>query len=188
MNEAASSIYTKTGDDGTTGRLFGGRLAKDDLVIEACGDVDEAVAALGLARAALGADAELAGMVLAAQRQLFVVAVDLRANPRARNRLTPGVSQVGPDMIDDLERTIDTLVAERPLRPVFIVPGATGASSAIDVARAVIRRAERHVLGAQRAGHAVSAQVTIFLNRVSDLLYVLARRAAGAAEEAPSHG
>lgn len=101
MNEAASSIYTKTGDDGTTGRLFGGRLAKDDLVIEAYVDVDvdEAVAALGLARAALGADAELAGMVLAAQRQLFVVAADLRANPRARNRLTPGVSQVGPDMI-----------------------------------------------------------------------------------------
>lgn len=186
MTGEASSIYTKTGDDGTTGRLFGGRVGKDDTVMDACGDVDEAVAALGVARDALE-DPEMAELVLRLQRHLFVVAADLMTNPRARDRLTEGVSQVGAGMVDEVERTIDRLVTDRPLRPVFIVPGATRASAALDLARTVARRAERHTIGAAREGATVSDHVLIYLNRLSDLLYVLARHAAGDAEEPPSH-
>jgi cob(I)alamin adenosyltransferase len=185
--QRASTIYTKTGDDGTTGRLFGGRVTKDDLLIEACGDVDETVAALGVAREALQDNPELSDLVLDLQRHLFVVAADLTANPRARHRLTQGVSLVVPTMTDDLERVIDRLTALQPLRPVFIVPGGTRASAAVDLARTVARRAERHVIRVRASGHTVSPDLVAYLNRLSDLLYVLARRVAGAAEEPVSH-
>ncbi|NLG21904.1 MAG: cob(I)yrinic acid a,c-diamide adenosyltransferase [Actinomycetales bacterium] len=196
MSGEASAIYTKTGDDGTTGRLFGGRVGKDDALVEACGDTDEAVAVLGAARQALRdgdsvegtvGDTELADLVLRLQRELFVVGADLMTNPRARDRGTPGQSQVSPDMVDLLERTIDDLVARRPLQPVFIVPGATRASVALDVARTVVRRAERHTIAAARAGAVVSDHVIVYLNRLSDLLFVLARHAAGEVQEPPSH-
>ena len=187
MSQPASTIYTKTGDDGTTGRLFGGRITKDDLLIEACGDVDETVAALGVAREALQDDPELSDLVLDLQRHLFVVAADLSANPHARHLLTQEVSLVVATMTDDLERRIDQLTAEQALRPVFIVPGATRASAAVDLSRTVARRAERHLIRARAAGHTVSPQVVAYLNRLSDLLYVLARRTAGPAEEPVSH-
>ncbi len=189
---AASAIYTKTGDDGSTGRLFGGRVGKDDALVEATGDTDEAVAVLGGARQALHEESdprlvELAELVLRLQRELFVVGADLMTNPRARERATAGQSRVNRDMIDQLERTIDDLVAERPLRPVFIVPGATRASVHLDVARTVVRRAERHAIAAARAGAEVADEVLVYLNRLSDLLFVLARQAAGEVEEQPSH-
>lgn len=190
MTGEASSIYTKTGDDGTTGRLFGGRVGKDDVLVEACGDVDEAISMLGAAREALrndDGDQARAALVLHLQRQLFVVGADLMTNPRARDRATPGVSQVGAEMVEEVERTIDDLVAQRPLRPVFIVPGATRASVALDLGRTVVRRAERHTIRAARAGEAVSDDVVVYLNRLSDLLFVLARHAAGEVDEPPSH-
>lgn len=189
VSGAASTIYTKTGDDGTTGRLFGGRVGKDDALVEACGDTDEAVAVLGSARRALHEDGqlELSQLVQRLLRELFVVGADLMTNPRARDRAAPGLSRVTPDMVDALERAIDDLVARRPLKPVFIVPGATRASAAIDVARAVVRRAERHTIRAARAGADVSDQVVVYLNRLSDLLFVLARHAAGEVDEPPSH-
>lgn len=190
MSSDASHIYTKTGDDGTTGRLFGGRVGKDDVLIEACGDIDETVAALGVARAELDEDArgelDLAGLILSTQRRLFVVAADLMANPHARDRLQPGVSLVVAADVAALEAAIDELVAAHPLRPVFIVPGSTRASAALDLARGVARRAERHTVAAARAGHLVSDPVLLVLNRLSDLLYVMARACAGNAE-APSH-
>lgn len=190
MSGEASAIYTKTGDDGTTGRLFGGRVGKDDLLVEACGDTDEAVAVLGGARQALrdeDGDTELTELVLRLQRELFVLGADLMSNPRARDRATPGQSQVSAEMVDALERTIDDLTARRPLRPVFIVPGATRSSVALDVARTVVRRAERHTIRAARGGAEVSDQVVVYLNRLSDLLFVLGRHAAGEVEEPPSH-
>ena len=183
MSEPASTIYTKTGDDGTTGRLFGGRVTKDDLLIEACGDVDETVAALGVAREALQDNPGLSDLVLDLQRHLFVVAADLSANPSAHHRLTPEVSLVVATMTDDLDRMIGRL----PLRPVFIVPGVTRASASMGLARTVARRAERHLIRARAAGHIVSPEVVAYLNRLSDLLYVLARRVAGTAEEPVSH-
>lgn len=192
MSSNASRIYTKTGDDGTTGRLFGGRIGKDDTLVEACGDIDEAVGALGVARAELlsgaaGTDpAVLADIVLRTQRQLFVVAADLMANPRSRDRLEPGISLTTPDVVTEVEHAIDELTAAHPLRPVFIVPGSSKASATLDLARGVLRRAERHTVAAARAGHEVSDPVLLTLNRMSDLLYVLARAAAGDAET-PSH-
>src|SRR5579885_2955558 len=117
-------IYTKTGDDGTTGLLYGSRIRKSDELVEAYGDVDEAVAVLGLARAVCPSPT-IAETLLQLQRELFVVAADLAANPRQRHRLVPGQSRVTAEMVVALERTIDELVAEHPLQPVFVVPGTT---------------------------------------------------------------
>ena len=176
-------IYTKTGDDGTTGLLYGGRVPKDDLVTEAYGTTDEAVAILGLARS-LTEDPAMQADLLALQRELFVVGADLATNPRERKKLDPEVSLVTERMVKRLERRIDDLVEERPLPQVFIVPGANPASAAIDVARAVIRRAERDVVALEHAQREVNPDVRRYLNRLSDLLFVLARWQAGEAEPA----
>src|SRR5699024_5199409 len=122
MGSDASRIYTKTGDDGTTGRLFGGRIGKDDPLVDACGDIDEAIGALGQGRAELAADpdaTDLAALTLATQRQLFVVAADLMANPHQREELQPGISLVDDDLVARIEQDIDDLVEQHPLKPVF---------------------------------------------------------------------
>lgn len=181
-----TKIYTKTGDDGSTGLLFGGRVSKGDALVDAYGDIDEAVSALGVARVAC-ADAEVAALVLRLQRGLFVAAADLAANPRRREQLEPGLSRVEPELVDEVEQAIDRLVAARPLRPVFVVPGADPTSAALDLARAVVRRAERHTVRAAAEGHHVSPLVVAYLNRLGDLVYVLARGAAGDGEEPASH-
>lgn len=172
-------IYTKTGDDGTTGLLFGGRVSKADPVPEACGTVDEAVALLGLARA-MGAPEDLD--LLDLQRQLFVVGADLATNPTERSKLRPAVSLVTEDMVEDLEARIDRLVSASPLPVAFVVPGANPASAVLDVARAVIRRAERRVVKLRERGAHVNDAVPRYLNRLSDLLFVLARAGSGGDE------
>ncbi|HZL02717.1 MAG TPA: cob(I)yrinic acid a,c-diamide adenosyltransferase [Cellulomonas sp.] len=178
-------IYTQTGDDGSTDVFLGGRVSKGGELVDAYGDVDEAVAALGVARS-MCTEPLLAELLLALQRDLFVAAADLAANPDKRERLTGGVSLVTADMVARLEEHIDRLVAERPLRPVFIVPGATPTGAAIDHARTVVRRAERQVVRAQDHGQTVNPEVVRYLNRLSDLAFVLARHAAGEAEEPAS--
>lgn len=183
-------IYTKLGDDGSTGMLFGGRISKADLRIDTIGSVDETVAMLGLARGS-EIDPGLAQIVLRVQRDLFVVGADLIAQPKARDRLVAGVSLVTPEMVTQIEELIDQLIAEQPLRPVFVVPGANQASAALDVARAQVRTAERRLVAlrvaigpADDADSPVNPHVAVYLNRVSDLLFVLARRAAGDDEPA----
>ncbi|SEF00801.1 cob(I)yrinic acid a,c-diamide adenosyltransferase [Ruania alba] len=176
-------IYTRTGDDGSTGRLYGGRIAKTDPVMDTGGDVDEVVALLGVARAEQAGEPELAEVILRLQRELFVLGADIAANPDRRHKLDPGVSLVTEEMVTGLEELIDDLVAARPLKPVFVVPGATAQGAALDHARAVARRAERHALAAREAGGQVSDAVGRYLNRLSDLLFVLARHAAGETEE-----
>jgi cob(I)alamin adenosyltransferase len=176
-------IYTKTGDDGTTGLLYGGRVSKSDPVPEAVGSVDELVAALGLARALSGGtprSEELLGI----QRQLFVVGADLGTNPAERDRLEPGISLVTPEMARGLEAWIDELVASHPLPNVFVVPGANPVSATLDVARSAARRAERRAVELRATGAPVTAAVLVYLNRLSDLLFVLARIEAGEAEPA----
>jgi cob(I)alamin adenosyltransferase len=176
-------IYTKTGDDGTTGLLYGGRIAKNDLVTDAYGTTDEAVAVLGLARS-LCEDETFSADLLTLQRELFVVGADLATNPGARDRLEPEVSLVTDKMVARLEHRIDDLVAQRPLPDAFVVPGANPTSAALDVARSVVRRAERHVVALTSSGREVNAEVGRYLNRLSDLLFVLARWQAGESEPA----
>ena len=177
-------IYTRTGDDGTTGLLYGGRVSKGDPVTEAYGSVDEAVAALGLARS-LCDDAELAELILRLQRELFVVGADLATNPQERRKLTPEVSLVTGQMVEALEHLIDETVDEYPLPQEFIVPGANPTSAALDLARTAVRRAERRSVEAHDGGLVVTDEVLRYLNRLSDLLFTVARRAAGPGE-APS--
>ena len=180
-----SRIYTKTGDDGTTGLLYGGRVSKGDELVDAYGDIDEAVAALGAARAAL--EPRLARIVLRLQREMFAAAADLAASPRQRRRLVPGISLVTAEMTAGVEQLIDDLVAESPPRPVFVVPGATQAGALLDLGRAVVRRAERHAVRARSSGRPVADEVLRYLNRLSDLLFVLARHAADGTLEPVSH-
>ena len=174
-------IYTKRGDDGTTGLLYGGRVSKADPATEAYGTTDEAVAVLGLARA-LSDDAGLKDEILGLQRELFVVGADLATNPKERAKLEPGVSLVTAEMVKRLEARIDELVAEHPLPNEFIVPGANPVSAALDMARSVVRRAERAVVDFRGSGAEVNDELVHYLNRLSDLLFVLARIAAGESE------
>jgi cob(I)alamin adenosyltransferase len=176
-------IYTRQGDDGTTGLLYGGRVSKADPVTEACGTVDEAVAILGLARAHTREPAA-AEELLALQRELFVVGADLATNPAERGKLEPGVSLVTEEMTARLEGRIDELVRAHPLPNAFIVPGANPVSACLDVARSVVRRAERRVVEIRESGAEVNDAVLRYLNRLSDLLFVLARVAAGETEPA----
>ncbi|HEX9411343.1 MAG TPA: cob(I)yrinic acid a,c-diamide adenosyltransferase [Actinomycetota bacterium] len=173
-------IYTKTGDDGTTGLLYGGRISKADPTVEACGSVDEAVAALGMARAL----SEKGGaLILRLQRDLFVVGADLATNPKERDKLKPGVSLVTAKMVEEIERLIDMSVKEHPLPQEFVVPGATVPSAALDLARSLVRRAERRTVEMHDGGSLVNPDALHYLNRLSDLLFVLARRLAGGPEE-----
>jgi cob(I)alamin adenosyltransferase len=175
-------VYTKRGDDGTTGLLYGGRVDKHDLRTTAYGTVDETCSALGLARAELAQDAGLGHLhdeVLQVQRELFVVGAQLATLEDHWDRLEAGVSRVDDDMVDDLDRRIDACVDRHPLPKEFVVPGGTRAAAALDLARTVCRRAEREVVAMDRAGILPDATPLRYLNRCADLLYVLAREAEG---------
>ena len=175
-------IYTRTGDDGTTGLLYGGRISKADPPTEAYGSVDEAVAALGLCRA-LSESQAVKALVLRLQRDLFVVGADLATNPGERHRLKPDVSLVTPQMVERVEQLIDETVEAHPIPREFVVPGGNSVSATLDVARTVVRRAERRAVEMKGAGHVVSPEAVRYLNRLSDLLFVLARWQAGGPEE-----
>jgi len=186
---ADSVVATGRGDDGTTGLLYGGRVAKDDLAVEAYGTVDETVAALGIARADLRERptnetlSELAALILRIQRELFVAGAELAANPQAADRLQDGVTRVSEAMLVRAEADLATWESRILMPREFIVPGETRASAALEVARATTRRAERRVIALQRTGRATGEWLVPWLNRVADLLWVLAR-AAEAAEDA----
>ncbi len=174
VERSAVKIYTKKGDDGTTGLLYGGRVPKDDPRTDVYGSLDEAVAALGVARAA-GLVAIVEEIVLRLQREMFVVGAQLATAPENQARLVEGVSKVDPAMTARAESDIDDLVARRPLPARFVVPGETLGSAGLDLARAVVRRAERRAVGMDREGMVADPEVMRYLNRVSDLLFVLAR-------------
>jgi cob(I)alamin adenosyltransferase len=174
-------IYTKTGDRGETSLFGGGRVGKDHLRVEAYGAVDEANAVVGMARAA-GLDPELDGELARIQAELFTVGADL-ATPhgvRARSAVPP----VDPDWAQRLEQAIDRWEAELPPLRTFVLPGGAPAAAALHQARCVVRRAERRVV-TLAAHEEVEGQVLIYLNRLSDLLFLAARLAnhrAGRAE------
>ncbi len=171
-------IYTKKGDDGSTGMFHGGRVAKDATGPAAYGTVDEAVSALGVARALLGpADAELAATLLRVQRELFVVGAELATNPDRYDKLEDGLSRVTPVMVTALEQGIDDVVALRGVPTEFVVPGGNSLAAALDVARTIVRRAERNAVAHVREANIAGSHVVPYLNRLADLLYMLARDA-----------
>jgi cob(I)alamin adenosyltransferase len=174
-----SAVATGRGDDGTTGLLYGGRIGKDDPRTEAYGSIDEAVAALGLARVELDAAglAELAASVLRWQRELFVVGAELATNPGAADRLTDGVTRVTEQMLDGVEQELAQWESRIEMPREFVVPGETRASAALELARTVLRRAERRVIALERAVEVESGWIVPYLNRLADLAWVLARAA-----------
>jgi cob(I)alamin adenosyltransferase len=164
-------IYTRTGDDGTTGLLYGGRVSKDSIVIEINGTVDEAQAALGMARAEAAPGSELDQLLTGLERDLYVLMAEVATDPSNRSKLKPGTSLVTTEMVDALEGHIDDLIQRFDLPTDFVVPGANRASAALDVARTVVRRAERLLVSSPIE----DSQVGTYLNRLSDLLWAMAR-------------
>jgi cob(I)alamin adenosyltransferase len=176
---ASSAVATGKGDDGTTGLLYGGRVGKDDPRTDAYGAVDESVAALGVARAALkeAGLTELADLLLRYQRELFVVGAELATNPTAVDRLQDGVTRVTEQMLNDVESDLARWEAQVEMPREFVVPGETAASAALEVARTTIRRAERRIVALERTVEIESPWVVPYVNRLADLTWVLARAA-----------
>src|SRR5688500_9473895 len=182
---APMRIYTRKGDTGTTGLLFGGdRISKADLRTDAYGTTDEAVSALGLARASIGAatdrtEVRLAELILRLQRELFVVGAELATHTDRRDRLTDGATRVTEPMIAALQDEIDALeeLVEQPKE--FVLPGESMTGAALDLARTTIRRAERRSVALSASGALPDSQVVPYLNRLADLLFVMARVADG---------
>ncbi|MBP1704789.1 MAG: ATP:cob(I)alamin adenosyltransferase [Chloroflexi bacterium] len=193
-----SAVATRRGDDGTTALLFGGdRIPKDDARTEAYGTIDEAVAALGLARAELEARRRLGelppglvpldGIVLRLQRELFVAGAELAADQGAWSRLADGTTRVSAGMVDGLDALLAGMEQRIELPRAFVVPGETRVSAAIEVARTIVRRAERRAVSLARAGLVAGPHLVPYLNRLADLLWVLARAAEQAESQRPTH-
>ena len=186
-----SVVATTRGDDGSTGLLYGGeRIQKDDPRTEAYGTIDEAVAALGLARANLGAKRRigtlppvlggLGELILRIQRELFVVGAELATNPDAWDRLVDGQTRVSAAMVADIEAILVEAEASITMPTEFVVPGETITSAALEMARTILRRAERRAVTLRREGLVPGDNLIPYLNRLADLLWVLARAAEAA--------
>lgn len=163
-------IYTRTGDDGSTGLWGGKRVSKDSLRVHAYGSIDECNAALGLARAT-GVGAELDTLLAQIQNELFVVGADL-ASPDAKTR----IDRVDQQSVQALEAAIDDLEAQLPPLQNFILPGGSLAASQLHLARTICRRAERWTVSLAHE-EATNEHVLQYINRLSDLLFVMARTA-----------
>jgi len=182
-----SAVATGRGDDGTTGLLFGGdRIRKDDLRTEAYGTLDEAVAALGLARAELAMKEQygvlspnfggLAELILRLQRELFVAGAELATNPEARERQRDGETRVSAAMVESLDGVLREMEAAIELPREFVVPGETRVSASLELARTTVRRAERRAVTLAAGDAAIAAgHIVPYLNRLADLLWILAR-------------
>jgi cob(I)alamin adenosyltransferase len=167
-------VYTKFGDKGETSLLYGGRVSKNNLHTEAYGITDEAVSAMGLARA-MSQDQRVKDTLRELQRELFTIAAELATEPNKYELFQQHFKPVTPEMVTSLENTIDSLEEGVEMPKVFILPGGSPASAAIDLARCIIRTAERRVVALQEAGMLTNEMIIQYLNRLGDLLFVLAR-------------
>jgi cob(I)alamin adenosyltransferase len=168
-----AKIYTRKGDDGTTGLLYGGpRVLKNSPVIEANGVVDEAQSVIGMARAETVPGGELDALLIAIEHDLWVLMAEVATAPANRKKLVAGKSLVTPDMVAVLETRIDELNERFEMPTEFVVPGQNRVSAALDVARTVVRRGERLAVGIMAD---IDSQVGPYLNRLSDLLWTMAR-------------
>ena len=168
-----TKIYTRTGDDGTTGLGFGGRVAKDSLRVEAYGTVDELNSAVGVARAA-GLPAELDGALAAIQNELFHLGSDLCV-PESEKAAHP-VPRIEARHVQELEALMDRWGERLPTLENFVLPGGAPGAAALHLARTVCRRAERIVVSLAHQ-EPVGEWTVAYLNRLSDALFVLARAA-----------
>lgn len=163
-------IYTRTGDRGETALLSGERLPKDSLRVEAYGTVDELSSWIGYARSLIE-DQEIVGILDKTQRDLFSLGADLATRSKGK---TPGADRVTDSMVRNVEEDIDKLDAELTPLSTFIIPVGTKAASALHVARAIARRAERRTV-TLAGNERLNPQIIPYLNRLSSLLFVLAR-------------
>lgn len=168
-------IYTRGGDDGTTGLYFGGRVAKSAAPVEVNGAVDEAQATLGWARSLCESGTRLNELLVTLERDLWVLMAEVATLPSNRHKLVAEKSLVTTAMIVRLEREIDALSEDIEMPKEFVVPGETQLSAALDIARTVVRRAERIAVGYPLE----DSFVTPYLNRLSDLTWTMARWAEG---------
>jgi len=175
-------IYTKKGDDGTTGLFYGGRVRKDSDQPSAYGVVDEAQAILGVARVEAPRGSELDEMLVSLERDMYVLMAELATAPENRGKLTPGESSVSQDMVDRLEPLIDDLTTRFEQPKEFVLPGQNRVAAYLDLGRTVVRRAERAALAAAPP----PSLVVPYLNRLSDLLWTMARWQEGEALPAKS--
>jgi len=167
-------IYTRTGDDGSTGLANGERRAKCDSRVEAYGDIDETNSFIGLARLSTAASPELDSMLARIQNDLFDLGADLATPPSDKPLGYEPLRIIGAQVIR-LEQEIDALNAHLTPLKSFILPGGSSAAAALHLARAVSRRAERRMVALAMEGESVSAQALQFVNRLSDFLFVAAR-------------
>jgi cob(I)alamin adenosyltransferase len=168
-------IYTRTGDGGQTGLFGGGRVAKDDLRVRAYGDVDEANAAIGAARALTGPEhADLSALLARVQDQLFTLGAEL-ATPHG-TKARSAVPRIDPSWTAALETAMDGMETELPPLTQFVLPGGSPLAAALHLARCVCRRAEREVVALSRVAE-LDAALMPYLNRLSDYLFVAARLA-----------
>ena len=167
-------IYTKYGDMGETGLLYGGRISKNDLHTEAYGITDEAVSTMGLARA-LSQDSRVKDILRELQRELFTVAAELATESQRYDLFKRHFKPVTPEMVVSMEELIDTLEGGMEMPNAFILPGGSPASAAIDMARSIIRTAERRVVALREEGKLTNMDILRYMNRLGDLLFVLAR-------------
>jgi cob(I)alamin adenosyltransferase len=166
-------IYTRTGDDGTTGLFGGGRRSKADLRVEAYGTIDEANAAIGLARAA-GLSPALDAVLEGVQSDLFTVGAELGCVPGQEAKLK--MNLIAAEDAERLERAIDAAEEGLPPLKTFVLSGGCSGAAALHLARCVVRRAERVVIAAG-GDEPIRTEPIVYLNRLSDLLFTFARRA-----------
>tara|TARA_Y100000590_G_scaffold189451_5_gene215826 strand:+ start:312 stop:872 length:561 start_codon:yes stop_codon:yes gene_type:complete len=167
-------IYTKYGDDGDTGLLYGGRVSKADLRCEAYGTVDEAISSLGLARS-LAKSNEIKPIIKEIQEDLFTIGAELATDLTQYDLLVKHFRITTNDMISKLEQFIDSLNDQLTLPRQFIIPGGSPASGALDLSRSIIRRAERRVVSLKDMDLLKNSLVLKYLNRSADLIFIMAR-------------
>jgi cob(I)alamin adenosyltransferase len=169
------SIVTKGGDKGETSLLYGGRVPKDDLRTEAYGALDEAISALGLGRS-LCSQEQVAARILELQRECFTVGAELATAKGQRSKLEAHFPTLEAAAVDRLEEEVHQLEESVGLPDGFVIPGGSPGAAAIDLARTLVRRAERRAVTLTRQGELENPEVLRYLNRLSDLLFMLARQ------------
>ena len=165
--------FNKRGDQGETSLLYGVRVAKSDARPEAYGTIDEAVSTLGLARS--WSQKRVQDIIYSLQRELFIVGAEMATTTEHYEKLVSRGNVVTSQMVQRLEDLIDELEAEVEMPRAFVIPGACPSAAALDLARAIIRRAERRAVSLRQANSLPNEEVLKYLNRLADLIFTLAR-------------